>query len=424
MAERWDTIIIGGGQAGLAMSYYLQQHERKHVVLERARIAERWRTERWDSLRFQFINQSIELPGLSYQDPEPEGFAHYTAISRFIEDYAAKVAAPVRQGVEVRRLWRRDAGDYALDTSAGSMTARHVVVATGPFQRSMIPAAARDLPRSVYQVHASKYCGPDELPRGAVLVVGSGASGSQIADELQQSGRNVFLSVSPHRRVPRRYRGKDVLWWFDKMGRFEITIDSFPERRFPPSTVVTGVNGGYDMNVRRFARDGGTVLGRVLGCANGMLSIADDAAQILAEADKSYDDFVSAAETWAEKPENLDHICDSDEHSVTPILAEIGDARSVDIAGENVSSVIWGTGYLFDYNWMDLPIFDARGAPAQQRGVTAFPGLYFLGLHWMHTFGSGLLSYVGRDAAYIARHMEALGSEALGSPAPPSWSPA
>ncbi|MGX9573641.1 flavin-containing monooxygenase [Mesorhizobium sp. f-mel] len=322
MTDRCDTIIIGGGQAGLAMSYYLQQHERKHIVLERARIAERWRTERWDSLRFQFINQSIELPGFSYQGPEPEGFAHHTAIKRFIEDYAAKIAAPVRQGVEVTRLWRRDTGDYALDTSAGSMTARHVVVATGPFQRSMIPATTRDLPRSVYQVHASKYRSPDELPPGAVLVVGSGASGSQIADELQQSGRNVYLSVSPHRRVPRRYRGKDVLWWFDKMGRFEITIDSFPERRYPPSTVITGVNGGYDMDVRRFARDGGTVLGRVLGCADGKLSIGDDASQILAEADKSYEDFVSAAEMWAERREISDHLRDRDENSVTPILAK------------------------------------------------------------------------------------------------------
>jgi putative flavoprotein involved in K+ transport len=173
MAERCDTIIIGGGQAGLAMSYYLRQHERQHVVLERARIAERWRTERWNSLRYQFIDQSIELPGLSYQGPEPDGFAHHTAITRFIEDYAAKIAAPVRQGAEVTRLRHGDNGDYALDTNAGSMTARHVVVATGPFQRSMIPAAARDLPRSVYQVHASKYRGPDELPPG------SGARGGQ-----------------------------------------------------------------------------------------------------------------------------------------------------------------------------------------------------------------------------------------------------
>ncbi|MER9680289.1 NAD(P)/FAD-dependent oxidoreductase [Mesorhizobium sp. M0184] len=418
MTERWDTIIIGGGQAGLAMSYYLQQHEREHVVLERARIAERWRTERWDSLRFQFINQAIELPGLSYQGPEPEGFAHHTAVTRFIEHYAAKIAAPVRQGVEVTRLRHRDTGDYALETNTGSMRARNVVVATGPFQRPMVPAAARDLPRSVYQVYASNYRSPDELPPGAVLVVGSGASGSQIADELQQSGRNVYLSVSPHRRVPRRYRGKDVLWWFDKMGRFEITIDSFPEQRYPPSTVVTGVNGGYDMNVRRFARDGGTVLGRVLGCADGKLLVAGDASQILAEADRSYDDFVSAAEALAEKPEVADHISDGNERSATPILAEVGGARSVDISGENVSSVIWGTGYLFDYNWIDLPIFDSRGAPVQQRGVTAFPGLYFLGLHWMHTFGSGLLSYVGRDAAHIARCMEA-----LGSPAPSGRSP-
>ncbi|MER8577174.1 hypothetical protein NKG95_00315 [Mesorhizobium sp. M1423] len=162
------------------------------------------------------------------------------------------------------------------------------------------------------------------------------------------------------------------------------------------------------MNVRRFARDGGVVLGRVLGCADGKLLVAGDASQILAEADRSYDDFVSAAEALAEKPEVADHISDGNERSATPILAEVGGARSVDISGENVGSVIWGTGYRFDYNWIDLPIFDSRNAPIQQRGVTAFPGLYFLGLHWMHTFGSGLLSYVGRDAAHIARHMEAL----------------
>jgi putative flavoprotein involved in K+ transport len=406
MPERHDTVIIGGGQAGLAMSYHLQRCERQHVILERGRIAERWRTERWDSLRFQFINQSIELPGLSYQGAEPDSFAHHSAITRFIDDYAAKIAAPVRQGVEVTKLRRGDNGDYVLDTSVGSMTARRVVVATGPFQRSMIPAVGRDLPRLVYQVHASKYRGPHELPPGAVLVVGSGASGSQIADELQQSGRDVFLSVSRHRRVPRRYRGMDVVWWFGKMGRFEVTVDSFPEKRYPPSTVVTGVNGGYDMTVRQFARDGGRVLGRVLGCADGKLSIAGDAAKILTEADQSYDDFISAAETWAMKPEISDHIGDSNEHSEIPIPAEIGGARSVDLAGENISSVIWGTGYLFDYGWIDLPIFDSRGAPHHQRGVTAISGVYFLGLHWMHTFGSGLLSYVGHDAAYIARHIE------------------
>ncbi len=228
MVERHDTIVIGGGQAGLAMSYYLQQLKREHVILERGRIAERWRTERWDFLRYQFLNESIELPGLSYGGAEPDGFAHYTAITQFIESYAQRIAAPVLEGVEVTRLQRGDAVGFLLETNKGVMTADRVVMATGPFQRAMIPAAGRNLPPSVYQVHASRYRGPSELPPGAVLIVGSGASGAQIAEELQQSGKDVHISVSRHRRVPRRYRGKDALWWFDQMGRFEVTIEASP----------------------------------------------------------------------------------------------------------------------------------------------------------------------------------------------------
>src|SRR5262245_33136049 len=184
MVERHDTIVIGGGQAGLAMSYYLQERKREHVILERGRIAERWRTERWDSLRYQFINATIELPRLSYQGAEPDGFAHHTVITQFIENYARRIAAPVRRGVEVRRLRHGDTDGFLLETNNGVMTTNRVVVATGPFQCAMIPAAGKDLPPSVYQVHASRYRGPGELPSGAVLVVGSGASGAQIADEL------------------------------------------------------------------------------------------------------------------------------------------------------------------------------------------------------------------------------------------------
>lgn len=408
MVEHHDTIVIGGGQAGLAMSHYLQQIGREHVILERGRIAERWRTERWDSLRYQFANETIELPGVPYEGREPDGFLHHAAITRFIEAYAAKIVAPVRQGVEVTRLRQGDGRDYLLDTTFGVMSARHIVIATGPFQRARIPAAAAGLPVALYQVHASKYRRPDELPPGAVLVVGSGASGAQIADELQKSGRDVYFSVSKHRRVPRRYRGKDVVWWYDKMGRFEVTIDNFPERRYPPSTLVTGIDGGYDMNIRRFARDGGVVLGRILGCADGRLAIATDAAQILSEADKSYEDFVTAAASWAEKPEIARHLGKDSDRPPEPILTEIGETPSLDIAKEKISSVIWATGYDFDYGWVDLPIFDSRGAPVQQRGVTSSSGVYFLGLHWMHTFGSGLLSYVGRDAAYVAEHIESV----------------
>ena len=238
-------------------------------------------------------------------------------------------------------------------------------------------------------------------------MVGSGASGCQIADELQQAGRAVHLSVSRHKRVPRRYRGKDALWWFEKMGRFDVTIDSFAGRRYPPSTIVTGVNGGYDMNVRRFARDGGRVLGRLLGCADGKLEVEEGADQILAEADRSYDDFISAAEACAKQIAGSGELNNEDHRLPASIAAENRrDPDSGSRQGEHLRGDL-GVRLSFDYGWLEIPVLDAKGAPVQERGVTAFRGLYFLGLHWMHTFGSGLLSYVGRDAAYLADHLEA-----------------
>ncbi len=198
MKERHDTVIIGGGQAGLAMSYLLSQRGRQHIVLERHRIAERWRTERWDSLRFQLPNRWLELPGKSYSGPDPGGFSHHADVLRFLLDYAQEIAAPVRTGTEVTRLSQGDAGNYTVETSRGTIETRHVVIATGPFQHALIPELSRAIPEFVYQIDAAHYRNPEQLPKGAVLVVGSGNSGSQIADELLRSGRHVFLALGRH----------------------------------------------------------------------------------------------------------------------------------------------------------------------------------------------------------------------------------
>jgi putative flavoprotein involved in K+ transport len=214
MRERHDTVVIGGGQAGLAMSAVLQQRGREHVVLERRRVGERWRTERWESLLFQFPNWSLELPGYAYSGDDPDGFAHWREILRVVEDYAASTRAPVREHAEVTGL-RRDDGGFVLSVPDGTIDARQVVVASGPFQRPRIPRLAERVARSVLQTDLTRYRRPEDLPDGAVLVVGSGASGCQIGDELLRAGRTVFLSVSRHRRVPRRFRGKDVYWWLD-----------------------------------------------------------------------------------------------------------------------------------------------------------------------------------------------------------------
>jgi putative flavoprotein involved in K+ transport len=403
MRERHDTVVIGGGQAGLVMSAVLQQRGREHVVLERRQVGERWRTERWKSLRFQFPNWSLELPGYAYSGDDPNGFAHWREILRVIEDYAASTRAPVREHTAVTGL-RMDDGGFVLSVSDGTIHARHVVVATGPFQRPRIPRLSESVARSVLQTDPTRYQRPEDLPDGAVLVVGSGASGCQIADELLRAGRTVFLSVSRHRRVPRRFRGRDVYWWLDRMGRFAQTIDSFPGRQWPPSTVVTGVSGGYDVNVRQMAADGIRVLGRVVGASDDALAVATNANEILDEADAAFAGFLAAAREFAAA--NPDPGFAEEEPTGSASLpATVVEVESLDLRRENVVAIIWATGYDYDYGWLQVPVLDAQHRPLQQRGVTQVPGLYFLGLHWMHTFKSGLFSGVGSDAEYLAEHM-------------------
>ncbi|MDT0353699.1 NAD(P)-binding domain-containing protein [Pseudonocardia charpentierae] len=406
MSEQHDTVIIGGGQAGLAMSSVLRRHGLEHVVLERRRIGERWRTERWDSLRFQFPNWTVQLPERRYAGDDPDGFAHYGEILRFLEDYAASTRAPVREHTEVFALHEADDTGFVLSTTDSVLHARRVVVATGPFQRPLIPQPAHHIPPSVLQTDPTRYRCPAELPDGAVLVVGSGASGCQIADELLHAGRRVYLSVSQHRRAPRRFRGRDVYWWLEKLGRFAQTIDSFPDRRWPPSTVITGVNGGYNVNVRQLAADGIAVIGRVAGASRGTVAIHPNANQILDDADTAYDTFLSAARQLA-ATEIGHELADEQPMEAPRLPATVEEVDSLDLTRTNIRAIIWATGYTYDFGWIKLPVFDQRGRPAQHRGVTQRPGLYFLGLHWMHTFQSGLLAGVGNDAEYLADHMSA-----------------
>ena len=404
MRAHHDIVVIGGGQAGLAMSAVLQGRGLEHVVLERRGVGERWRTERWESLRFQFPNWSLELPGYAYSGADPDGFAHWREILRTIQEYAAGVEAPVREHTEVTEL-RADDHGFVLSVPPGTIHARRVVVATGPFQQPRIPHLSEGVAPSVLQTDPTRYRGPEYLPDGAVLVVGSGASGCQIGDELLRAGRTVFLSVSRHRRVPRRYRGKDVYWWLERMGRFAQIIDSFPGRQWPPSTVVTGVSNGYDVNVRQMAAEGARVLGRVIGASNGTLTVARNANEVLDEADASFGGFLAAAGEFASANPNMD-LADDESTDRTILPATVREAESLDLRQENIAAIIWATGYEYDYNWLRIPVFDDQGRPLQQRGVTAVPGLYFLGLHWMHTFKSGLLSGVGSDAEYLATHLE------------------
>jgi putative flavoprotein involved in K+ transport len=311
----------------------------------------------------------------------------------------------VREQTEVVAVEAGDAGSgFHVGLADGSLHAQHVVIATGPFQRARIPAVARDVTRSVLQTDPTRYRGPGDLPSGEVLVVGSGASGCQIADELLRAGRRVYLSVSRHRRAPRRIRGRDFYWWLEKMGRFAQTIDSFPGRQWPPSVVVTGVNGGYDVNVRQLAADGVQVLGRVVGAAGNTITVETNANEILDGADKAYADFLAAARDVVAAGVQ-EELGDEEVPEPSGLPRAVPEVDMLDLTRENVTTIVWATGYRYDFGWVKVPVFDEHGRPIQDRGITPWPGLYFLGLHWMHTFKSGLFSGVGSDAEHLAQHI-------------------
>jgi putative flavoprotein involved in K+ transport len=403
--ERIETLVIGGGQAGLVMSYRLKQRRLAHLVLERSRIAERWRSERWDGLRFQFPNWSVQLPDFPFPHTEPEAFATSGDIARFIDAFADFAASPIRCGVEVTRLRRREgASGFIAETAAGTIETNNVVVATGPYQRALVPDLLRHHP--VFQVHASRYKNPETLPPGAVLVVGAGASGAQIAEELHRAGRRVFLSVGQHTRMPRHYRGQDLTWWFGAMGLFEMTPEQRTTRVNPS---ITGAYGGHTIDFRRFAADGITLLGRIEAARAGVLDVGRGLAESLANGDAYYTIFLDMMDAHVERRGlNLPDDPAARAALVDPpcVTAPI---RHLDLASEGIHAVVWATGYGVDFSWIDIPAFDARGEPVHRHGISEIPGLYFLGLQWLSRMKSSFLSGVGDDAAVLADHIAARG---------------
>ncbi|MCO6453533.1 MAG: NAD(P)-binding domain-containing protein [Caldilineales bacterium] len=397
-----ETLIIGGGQAGLATSYWLTQFGREHLVLERAdRPGNAWR-QRWDSFTLVTPNWSFLLPGAEYDGDDPDGFMLRDDVIETFERYVSENALPVRYGIQVVDVSPSpDGRGYRVHSVQEDFEARNVVVATGLFQRPKIPAFAYDLPPNLLQLASGEYNNPATLPSGAVLVVGSGQSGCQIAEELYKSGRRVYLSIGGAGRAPRRYRGKDIYRWLSLNGYLNRTADMLPTpaARFMTIPHVSGAGGGHDLNLHKFARDGVTLLGHVRGADDGTLFIAPDRNECLAKSDQlegAMLDFIDAyiarmgLDAPGERPPLLRDGFDAD------IVTEL----SLGAAG--ISSVIWAAGYAFDFNLVKLPVTDSFGLPIQQHGVTAQPGLYFAGLPWMNSQKSGLLLGVGEQTRHIA----------------------
>lgn len=405
--EQVETVIIGGGQAGLAMSYHLSQLGREHIVLERQRIAERWRSERWDSLTFQFPNWAMQLPGFAYRGADPDGFAPRDEVVRFIEDYAAAIKAPVHCDVTVSLLRQKPGGTrFEVLTDETLIQAANVVIATGPYQRPAIPLAWAESMFELMHVHSSRYRNPAQLPPGAVLVVGSGNSGCQITEDLLRGGRRVYLAVGAHRRAPRRYRGRDCTWWQFQLGEFDQTKK--PERRM--ARLLTGVDGGHDMDLRQLALDGAVLLGHLRTARDGKIELAPDLCASLDQGDAWFNMFLESADEYVRRNElafpveRLPRAQLQDPKEVSePILV-------LDLKTAGVSAVVWANGFHYDFNWVELPIFAGAcdqnvRTPIHQRGVTAVPGIYFVGLAWLSKLKSSLMAGVGEDASFIAEQI-------------------
>jgi putative flavoprotein involved in K+ transport len=399
--EKIETLVIGGGQAGLVMSHQLKQRGLSHLVLERHRIAERWRSERWDGLKFQFPNWSVRLPDFPFPHSDPDAFADNSDIISYLEAYGRFIDAPVRSGIAVTRLSQGDGARFAVETAGGTIAANNVVVATGPYQRNVVPDLLVDHP--VFQVHSADYKNPEQLPPGAVLVAGAGASGAQIAEELQQAGRRVYLSIGRHRRLPRRYRGRDLVWWLAEMGLDQVT----PEERGPArlGPVISGAYGGRTIDFRNFAAGGMILVGRIEAAQDGVLDILPGLAESMANADLVYTTFLDTVDAYVKRrrmelPEDPDaRATFANPPCVTAPLTRM------DLAAEGITAVIWATGYGVDFGWIDLPVIDDKGEAMHRNGISPVPGLYFLGLQWLSKMNSSFLSGVGDDAAVLADHI-------------------
>ncbi len=404
---RHDVVVIGGGQAGLATSALLSRRGIEHVVLERDRIGSKWR-HRWDSFTLVTPSWQIRMPGGEYAGDEPDGFLPRDTFVAHLEAYARTTSAPVREGVTATEVTQTDDG-YRIQTDAGPLDTRAVIVATGLWQRPSRPPVG-DLAPAIHELHSHDYRNPESLPAGGVLVVGSGQSGAQLAEELARSGRDVVLATGTAGRLPRRYRGEDLMRWAHRIGFYHRRADALPTPtdRWAANAHLSGTNGGHTLNLHRFAHDGIRLAGRLERIDGTRITFADDLHGNLRAADRFAAELLGRVEDAIRNgrapdtgsPDDLEDYAGLDGFDIPPIA-------TLDLNDEGISTVLWSSGFRWDFSWVRPAALDAWGYPVQRRGVTGSPGLGFVGLHYMDTYQSGLLIGVGEDAQHVVDHIAA-----------------
>lgn len=399
--NHYPLLIVGGGQSGLSLSWYMKRYGVDHLVLEKDRAASAWRNERWDTFCLVTPNWQCQLPGYPYAGRDPHGFMVRDEIVEYLDGYVKSFDPPLRNGITVNAVSSRRGGGFKVVTTYGVYTCDQLAIASGGYQIPILPDWASRLPTNIAQTHSSAYRNPNSLPEGAVLVVGSGQSGAQIAEDLHLAGRKVVLCVGDAPRVARRYRGKDVVEWLHDMGYYDMPVDNHPLRegvRDKTNHYVTGRDGGRDIDLRRFAREGLELYGSAVGLEGSKLRLAPNLAECLDNADSTSENIKSSIDAYISKS----GIHAPAEPRYQRLWVPKEEREELDLAAAGIASIVWCIGFRTDYSWVKIPAFDMRSTPIHRRGVSTVPGLYFLGLPWLHTWGSGRFSGIARDAEYLA----------------------